>query len=136
MKSTLKTVLIALTVGTSLTASAIGNQISTSPRRQVDKSATAARLASKMRANPTNPLKISDINALPKFQPKALTANASTPTLYGSIIYSDSWADLDTEPPYGVYAFQPTSPISFSAICIHPNSYINGGDACSYPRLH
>ncbi|MGN1257976.1 MAG: hypothetical protein ACI4T0_03600, partial [Candidatus Limisoma sp.] len=71
MKSTLKTVLIALTVGTSLTASAIGNQISTSPRRQVDKSATAARLASKMRANPTNPLKISDINALPKFQPKA-----------------------------------------------------------------
>ena len=81
MKSTLKTVLIALTVGTSLTASAIGNQISTSPRRQVDKSATAARIASKMRTNSTNPLKFSDIKRLPKAQGKSLTVDASKPTL-------------------------------------------------------
>lgn len=136
MKSTLKTVLIALTVGTSLTASAIGNQISTSPRRQVDKSATAARIVSKMRTNSTNPLKLSDIKQLPKSQGKSLTVDASKPTLYGSIIYSDSWANLDTEPPYGVYSFQPTSPISFSEICIHPNLYINGGGCYSDHRLH
>lgn len=136
MKFTFRNVLIALLAGTSLTASAIGNQFSTSPRRQVDKSATAARIASKMRTNSTNPLKFSDIKQLPKAQGKSLTVDASKPTLYGSIIYSDSWANLDTEPPYGVYSFQPTSPISFSEICIHPNLYINGGGCYSDHRLH
>lgn len=136
MKFTFRNVLIALLAGTSLTASAIGNQFSTSPRRQVDKSATAARIASKMRTNSTNPLKFSDIKQLPKSQGKSLTVDASKPTLYGSIIYSDSWANLDTEPPYGVYSFQPTSPISFSEICIHPNLYINGGGCYSDHRLH
>ena len=136
MKFTFRNVLIALLAGTSLTASAIGNQFSTLPRRQVDKSATAARIASKMRTNSTNPLKFSDIKQLPKAQGKSLTVDASKPTLYGSIIYSDSWANLDTEPPYGVYSFQPTSPISFSEICIHPNLYINGGGCYSDHRLH
>lgn len=136
MKFTFRNVLIALLAGTSLTASAISNQFSTSPRRQVDKSATAARIASKMRTNSTNPLKFSDIKQLPKAQGKLLTVDASKPTLYGSIIYSDSWANLDTEPPYGVYSFQPTSPISFSEICIHPNLYINGGGCYSDHRLH
>ena len=136
MKFTFRNVLIALLAGTSLTASAISNQFSTSPRRQVDKSATAARIASKMRTNSTNSLKFSDIKRLPKAQGKSLTVDASKPTLYGSIIYSDSWANLDTEPPYGVYSFQPTSPISFSEICIHPNLYINGGGCYSDHRLH
>ena len=68
MKFTFRNVLIALLAGTSLTASAISNQFSTSPRRQVDKSATAARIASKMRTNSTNSLKFSDIKRLPKAQ--------------------------------------------------------------------
>lgn len=71
-------------------------------------------------------------------KPQKATTNSNLPVIYGSVVssYADWFINSDNIEQVGYYAFQPSSNISFTPICVHPNVFINGGGTFDDSRLY
>lgn len=66
-----------------------------------------------------------------------MKAQNTLPTLYGSVIYSDDWENIQGwSKLYGYYSFQPTSNPTLSKVMLDPNLYVNGGGCYSDRKIH